>query len=349
MFKVLGVVLECPVLLFDAISVLGGRLDGDYYAGTGGICQELLRSNLDLPSISFSCRQSPEETLIAFSDVRGPMPYCEEFKKCGLEKLHVANHPLSHWHAVLARRLGEDDAAETYFSTCAAADSRLIEGVLRSMMTQQAEADGNVLRLSDEGVLRLSDEDVLRLFPWPQSAADVTHTLNAKFPFSLLLVAGLKGVENRSRPLNDECIADSSSGHESSVRHGWCYVITSKGKSFDTPANLKSWPPGDWKAFAGCNPEDLPTNVVDLIERAMIDSGHGCLVPWWEKQAKLPIPQQVCVGLVRWAPGNRSDAFNNLSMSSSPWYIKGNTPYTSDAAVLFKTPVPFPVDGLAGG
>lgn len=380
LIKLLGIVLECPVLILDAVSVARGNFDAHYYAGTGGICQEVLKTDLNLPFSSFFSCQSPEQTLIAFSDTWAPAPYCDEFKKHGMEKLKVDNHPITHWHAVLARRLGEDNAAEIYYGQFAQDDSSLIEDVLlRLMKTQQAkpaaaiavagEGGGGGEGMATSEILNnVSGLDGLQMaeirnFPWPRSADDINIIMNAKFPYSLLLAAGVKGVENRSgRDLNDQCIAGAhslarelldqatlSQAASSSGPTGWCCMITSKNGTFDTPSNYKVWHPRRWNAFQGWDEEKLPKNVVDTIAGAMAASGQDALIPWWTTQAEQPIPQGKCVGLVRWAPGNAIDAFKEATMSNSPWFIAGNHALITDAAVLFRTPVDFPLRGIPGG
>ena len=136
-FKLLGLAYECPVLLFDAISVASGRPNGDYYAGEdpmhmhlctctyahapmhmhlctlckcytgeGGIDQSLLET-LGLVTTSFFSSARPEETMIIFSDSYMPMEYNSDLTQHGWKPspstMTVPKHQMTHWYAVLAR------------------------------------------------------------------------------------------------------------------------------------------------------------------------------------------------------------------------------------------------------
>jgi len=100
----LGVVWECPVLLFDALSITSGKPNGDYYAGKGGIDQSLLYQ-LGLDTTSFFSVDHPEETMMIFNDQYMPMEYHQNFAQHGWKpsRMKVKMHDMTHWYVIIAR------------------------------------------------------------------------------------------------------------------------------------------------------------------------------------------------------------------------------------------------------
>ena len=80
-FKLLGLVRDCPVLLFDPMTVAFGQSDGYYYAGEHGIDTSVTRRVGMQSEESFFTSQRPEHTLIAFCDNWGKLPLDPRFAK----------------------------------------------------------------------------------------------------------------------------------------------------------------------------------------------------------------------------------------------------------------------------
>ena len=99
-------VWECPVLVFDAVSIATGKPDGDYYAGEGGVDQSMLHE-LGFATTSFFFAQHPEKTMMIFGDQYTSMDYSEDLTKHGWEPRRMQTkpplHPQTHWYVVLAR------------------------------------------------------------------------------------------------------------------------------------------------------------------------------------------------------------------------------------------------------
>ena len=85
-FKVLGLVCDCPVLVFDPISICAANPNGDYYAGAHGIDRTIFNMlGLSAPQeSSIFTSPHPEHTLIAFSDSWGYHDLRTNFKDCML-------------------------------------------------------------------------------------------------------------------------------------------------------------------------------------------------------------------------------------------------------------------------
>lgn len=102
-FKLLGLACECPVLLFDALSVATCLRNGYYFAGEGGVDESLSQQLGGVAPTSSSL--DPATTMMVFNDDYGPIPYNTDLAKYGWtpDRVQCKAHEMTHWFVVLAR------------------------------------------------------------------------------------------------------------------------------------------------------------------------------------------------------------------------------------------------------